>query len=57
MISSLCQNNQNNGAGGGKKEKLIEQKQSFVQLRGEQAEGGFGYFDKVSFPFLAFFTA
>lgn len=52
MISSLCQNNPEPG---GKKEKLIEQKQSFVQLRGEQAEGGFGYFDKVSFPFLAIF--
>ena len=41
MISSLCQNNTKITEPGGKKEKLIEQKQSFVQLRGEQAEGGF----------------
>ena len=56
MISSLCQNNavknglkgeahfvkitQNNPAGRRGEAELTEQKQSFVQLRGEQARGG-----------------
>ena len=37
MISSLCQNNP---AGRRGEAERIEQKQSFVQLRGEQARGG-----------------
>ena len=32
-------------------EKLIEQKEVFVQLREGRAREGGGYFDKVSFPF------
>ena len=36
----------------GQKEKLIEQKQSFVQLRGEQAREG-GYFDKMTSAFFS----
>ena len=50
MISSLCQNN-TGGASGGK--KLIEQKQSFAQLRGEQARGG-GVFWQNDVRFLFF---
>ena len=37
MISSLCQNNR---AGHRREVERTEQKQSFVQLRGEQARGG-----------------
>ena len=37
MISSLCQNNP---AGRRGEAERIEQKQGFVQLRGEQAWGG-----------------
>lgn len=68
MVSSLCQNNAvKNGlkgeahfvkitAGRRGDGNLIEQKQSFVQLRGEQARGGgviLSYFDKMTSAFFS----
>ena len=53
MISSLCQNNP---AGRRGEAERIEQKQSFVQLREEQARGGrviLSYFDKMTSAFFS----
>ena len=64
MIISLCQNNVKNGQKGeahfvkitrrgiGEKRKQIEQKQSFVQLRGASPGRG-GYFDKMTSAFFS----
>ena len=65
MVSSLCQNNAvKNGlkgeahfvkitAGRRGDGNLIEQKQSFVQLRGRVSWGGAGYFDKMTSAFFS----
>ena len=55
LMSKIIRNAPAGRRGG---ENLIEQKQSFVQLRGERAGEGWvilSYFDKVSFPFWAIF--